>query len=281
MNESKSTLPPIALLGGIEPHAQLMSLPPENQLLYKVMTVENLLRSIANNYLHFNRVDSYSDFANADENDGQQLPTDQPFNAASKFQKAPKFSAANYYDKCRSRTYACSFSTVNSAYIWKNYGNGSEKGKVCIVFDFAKLRAMLNSTLNPEGVALLYEGNLCHQIFSINYGLVNYVPWATYQANVKHLPNPILYTYLKDRDSFQEEQELRIALSAIGIGHFALQDGSLIEFPKSLQFGFNFHNAFAANAIKDILLSPNSDSSFLMGELSKLRIEPAPSTEKK
>ena len=40
---------------------------PEGQLLYKIMTIENLLRSIAGSYLHFNRVDAYNDL---DPNDG-------------------------------------------------------------------------------------------------------------------------------------------------------------------------------------------------------------------
>jgi hypothetical protein len=46
-------------LGSIEPHAGLLTLPPEGQLLYKIMTVENLLRSNGGSYLRFNRVDSY------------------------------------------------------------------------------------------------------------------------------------------------------------------------------------------------------------------------------
>lgn len=268
-------------LGSIEPHAPLMRIPLDDQLLYKVMTVENLLRSVTNNYLHFNRVDSYSDFPNADKNDGRQLPKDQPLNAAARFQKAPDFSAADYYDQCRSRTYACCFSVENSPYIWENYANGSEKGKVCVVFEFGKLRAMLNSALNPEGAVLLYEGNPCRQIFDVNYGLVNYVPWGTHRTNEEYLSNPILYTYLKDSDRFREEHELRISLSAIGIGHFALKDGSLIEFPPTLQLGFDFRNAIASAAIREILLAPEADSSFLKTELSKLRIEPAPTSEKK
>ncbi|WP_065089738.1 hypothetical protein [Acidihalobacter prosperus] len=258
-----------------------MRIPPDNQLLYKVMTVENLLRSVANNYLYFNRVDSYSDFPNADENDGRQLPKDQPLNAAATFEKAPDFSAADYYDQCRSRTYACCFSVENSRYIWENYANGSEKGKACVVFEFGKLRAMLNSALNPEGTVLLYEENPCRQIFSVNYGLVNYVPRGTHRTNEEYLSNPILYTYLKDSDRFREEHELRISLSAIGIGHFALKDGSLIEFPPSLQLGFDFRNAIATAVIREILLAPEADSSFLRDELSKFRIEPAPPLEKK
>lgn len=280
MNRSKQSQRPAAPLGSIEPHAKLLHAPPQNQLLYKVMTVENLLRSVTGNYLHFNRVDSYSDFPNADENDGRQLPKDQPANVAAKFQKAPGFSAAHYYDQSRERTYACCFSIENSDYIWKNYANGSEKGKVCVVFEFGKLRAMLNRALNPEGATLIYDGNPCRQIFSVNYGMVSYVAWDTHQTNKQYLTNPILYTYIKDAARFSEEKELRISLSAIGIGHFALKDGSRIQFPSSLQLGFDFREAIATAAIREILLAPEADSGFLTTELGKLRIEPAPVTAK-
>ncbi|OGS72995.1 MAG: hypothetical protein A2063_01850 [Gallionellales bacterium GWA2_60_142] len=265
-------------MGGVELHAPLLCIPPEGQLLYKVMTVENLLRSITGNYLHFNRVDSYPDFPNADENDGRQLPKDQLVNSAARFEKTPDFSAEHYYDQSRARTYACCFSTNNSDYIWNNYGNESEKGKVCVVFEFGKLRALLNRALNPEGAALLYEGNVCRQIFSVNYGLVNYVDWVNHRTNERYLSNPILYTYIKDATRFCEENELRISLSTIGIGQFALKDGTLIQFPPSLQLGFDFKEAIANAAIREILLAPEADSWFLTQELSKLRIEPAPVT---
>lgn len=276
MNMPEHSQRPPAPLGSVEPHAQLLSIPPKDQLLYKVMTVENLLRSVTGNYLHFNRVDSYPDFPNADENDGRQLPKDQPANAAVRFEKAPEFSAAHYYDQSRARTYACCCSTKNSDYIWNSYGNGGERGKVCVVFEFGKLRALLNRALNPEGAALLYEGNFCHQIFSVNYGLVNYVDWDSHRTNERYLSNPILYTYIKDAGRFREESELRISLSAIGIGQFALKNGTLIQFPPSLQVGFDFREAIANAAIREILLGPGADSGFLTQELSKLRIEPAP-----
>jgi len=38
--------------------------------------------------------------------------------------------------------------------------NGSENGKVCIVFDFGKLRATLNQTLQPGNAALKCNGKL-------------------------------------------------------------------------------------------------------------------------
>jgi hypothetical protein len=42
-------------------------MPPDGKLLYKMMTIENLLRSIIGAYLHFNRVDRYKDFPDADQ----------------------------------------------------------------------------------------------------------------------------------------------------------------------------------------------------------------------
>jgi hypothetical protein len=146
------------------------------------------------------------------------------------------------------------------------------------VFEFGKLRALLNRALNPEGAALLYEGNVCRQISSVNYGLVNYVDWVNHRTNERYLSNPILYTYIKDATRFCEENELRISLSTIGIGQFALKDGTLIQFPPSLQLGFDFKEAIANAAIREILLAPEADSWFLTQELSKLRIEPAPVT---
>lgn len=276
MAKSEHSQRPPAPLGSIEPHAPLLRVPPDDQLLYKVMTVENLLRSVTDKYLHFNRVDSYSDFPNADENDGRQLPKDLPANTAARFQNASDFSAAHYYDQSRARTYAYCLSTENSDYIWKNYANGSEKGKVCIVFEFGRLRAMLNRALNHEGAKLIYEGNLCRQIFSINYGLVNYVDWDAHQTNEQYLTNPILYTHIKDAARFYEEKELRISLSPISMGHFALKDGTPIQFPPSLQLAFDFREAIATAAIREILLAPEANACFFTRELSKLGIEPAP-----
>ena len=127
-----------------------------------------------------------------------------------------------------------------------------------------------------ECAALVYEGNVCRQIFSVNFGLVDYVDWDRHQTNERYLSNPILYTYIKDAARFGEENELRISLSAIGIGQFALKDGTLIQFPPSLQLEFDFREAIANAAIWEILLAPETDSGFLMKELSKLRIEPVP-----
>lgn len=71
-------------VGGLETHAGLLRVPPEEQQLFKVMSVENLLRSIEGSYLHFNRVDSYSDGLGADPHDGEQLRTDRAGNEAAR-----------------------------------------------------------------------------------------------------------------------------------------------------------------------------------------------------
>lgn len=262
-----------APLGSVEPHAGLLTTPAAEQRLYKIVSVENLLRSIIGSYLHFNRVDGYTDFPGADAHDGQQPPEDQSGNANARFLKAPEYSAADYYDNCRGRTYACCFSLENSDFIWRNYANGSLRGKVCVVFQFGKLRAALNRTIEPGNAALLYNGVRCHQIFSINYGIVKYVDWDRHKANQEHLPNPISYSYLKS-NRYREENEFRVSLSALGIGHFRLDDGSFLDFPPNLSVPFDFREAIAAGAIQQILSAPETDADFLSSELYKLRIAP-------
>jgi hypothetical protein len=137
------------LLGGVEPHFQLLKQPD----LHK-------------NYLHFQRVDTYQD----DTFDGEQLPSDKELNQKLAFEKSPSFTVATYYDTSRSRTYACCFSLENSSYIWTEYGKG---GNVLgLAFEFGKLRQMLNQTIDSGNSVLMCGDNVCKQIFSINYGIV-------------------------------------------------------------------------------------------------------------
>ncbi len=263
-----------APLGGIEPHTGLLVAPPEGQLLDKLMTIENLLRSIEDSYLYFSRVDGYQDFPGADPHDGQQLPADQPGNLGAKFEKAPEYSVADYYDQCRARTYACCFGLENADYLWNNYANGSEHGKVGIVFNFSKLRARLNQSLVPEQTVLTFNGITCRQIFSVNYGVIEYVDWERHQANTEHLPNPIQYTYLKGIQ-FSDEKELRVSLSTLGMGQFALNGGKIFEFPPGLSMQFDFRAALMDGAIQQLLLAPDSDAAYLHAELARLGISPA------
>jgi hypothetical protein len=264
MSDPAHSLPSSA--GSIEPHALLLKQPSDDQLLYKVMKAEDLVRSVSGRYLHFNRVDSYTD----DAHDGEQLPADLPANMAAHFTASPDFTAADYYNQSRARTYACCFSLDNSKYIWSRYGQGGTKGKVCVVFEFGKMRSQLNKTF--ENAGLMCKGIPCHQIFSINYGLVEYVDWAKHQSNVARFSNPIQYTYLKDASNYRDERELRVSLSALGMGHFALNYGSNIEFQKSLQVEFDFRTAIATRVIQQLIPSSDCDSAFVQQELDKCGI---------
>jgi hypothetical protein len=100
---------------------------------------------------------------------------------------------------------------------------------------------------------------------------VEYVDWNTHQVNQERLPNPIKYTYLKDRRFFNEK-ELRISLSALGMGQYVLNDGTALNFPPSLHMDFGFRRAITEGTIQEILHAQCCDSSFLRGELAKLGI---------
>ena len=74
--------PALAPLGFIEPHALLLTQLAPDERVFKIMKAEHLTQSIKGGYLHFNRVDAYSDFPLADAHDGAELPLDQPANQA-------------------------------------------------------------------------------------------------------------------------------------------------------------------------------------------------------
>lgn len=160
-------------LGMVEPHKELLNCPPEDQLIYKIISKDYFLDSLNKAYLYFNRVDSYKDFTNADKYDGQQLPQDLSGNQSSKFVGAKNFSVADYYDQSRSRTYACCFSTSNSNHIWEEYGGESEK--ICLVFNFGNLRSFLNNNFHNIKCQTPSQAIMLGSIFSLNYGLVEYI----------------------------------------------------------------------------------------------------------
>lgn len=223
----------------IEPHKPLLMQPGNKQLLYKIISVENFEKSLSKKYLHFNRVDSYRDFSDADIHDGEQLPKDRPGNEASKFEKRPDVSVADADEQFRKRTYACCFSLENSDYIWQNYGNDGDKGKVCLVFGFDKLRNMLNENFNND------------QKFFINYGIIKYINWNEHQENKKNLLTPIIYAYLKDKEKYEKDKELRITLSSLF--------GSEIDFPEHKHVDFDFKKAFVNGVIQRIIYDDNCD----------------------
>ena len=238
-------------LGSIEPHSNYLKLPPKNTLLYKVMKVEDFINSILGNYLYFNRVDSYKDFIKADPYDSEQLPLDRVGNASSYFEKDPSFTLERSYDQARQRTYALCLSLENSKYIWTHYGLNGKKGKICLVFDFEKLKESINQNLSSEDAHLQYKNQRCYQIFDINYGLIEYIDKRTFQINTTYLANPIQYVYLKDH-RFKQEKELRISLSPVGTG-YKLHNGDIIKFPPYLTMKFDFSRAIQNQIITKIL----------------------------
>ena len=113
-------------LGTIEPHERLLNQP--TILIYKFIKYDHLIRSVNDHYLHFNRVDSYKDFKVADKNDGNQTPKDRAIHQKMNFVKGDLLET--YYDRARSRSYACCFTTEKKSHMWNNYG------EICIVFEF-------------------------------------------------------------------------------------------------------------------------------------------------
>jgi hypothetical protein len=247
---NECTAPPFAF---VEPHRFLLRQPEPGALLFKVVKVRYLTHMLQENYLHFQRVNAYTD----DMADGEQLPLDRSGSAGVSFTKAPTYTLEKYYDTSRDRTYACCFSLENSAYLWESYA--PDRDAVCLVFDFEKLRQRLNATMQAtlENDGLLLHGeNRFKQIFSINYGVVEYVDKQSHALHPVRIANPIQFTFLKDKGRFSRERELRIALSALGIGQFVLSNGAAMEFPPSLQMGFDFRKAFSGGAITEILCPP-------------------------
>ncbi|HHU0004473.1 TPA: hypothetical protein ACT9MX_003047 [Legionella pneumophila] len=268
---SISFVPP----GLIEPHTHLLNPLPNNRCLYKITNIDYLLNSILGNYLYFNNVSSYSDFQLADINDGAQLPLERPINASSSFETDPKFTMEHYYDNSRSRTYASCFSIQNSEHIWENYGNHNSTAKVGIIFDYTKLKTMLNAVMLSSNTRLLTNNIPCIQFFSINYGMIKYVNWQEAKNESEFLRNPIEYAYIKDL-AFQEENEFRITLSALGLGNFTLNNGEVLNFTQrpSLHLYFNYLAAAANGTIIGIQYSYNGKIENFQNLISDFRIFP-------
>jgi hypothetical protein len=255
-----------APIGQIEPCAPLLTLPPDGQRLYKMMKPENLRRSLAGGYLYFQRVDTYRDFPGADENDGAQPPGDRSANAAVTFAKDRSFSVEKYYDQARSRSYACCFSLENSEHIRAEYANGSPYGKVCLVVNFARLRALANRVLAPGNPSPLHANGIAMPaIFDVHYGIAKYDDWAKVVTNRNRYANPIDYLFLKD-NLYKEERELRMSLSALGIGRFQF------EFPEGMELAFDYRQAIADGVIEKILYTPGADLDFIKAMLEEFRL---------
>ncbi|MBL0141025.1 MAG: hypothetical protein IPP91_02915 [Betaproteobacteria bacterium] len=251
-------------LGFLELHAGLLDVPGPDQVLVKVMKAENFARSVCERYLHFNRVDGYRDFPDADHEDGAQLPGDRVGNVASRFEKSQDFTASHYYDLSRARTYAYCVSLNDSPRLWE-YGAGAPRGQIGIYFRFGKLRSYLNELYGDKAAKPEVDGHAMQQILSLNYGLVRYIDRNSHRENANLLPNPIIYTFLKDL-KFADEAELRITLSAIGIGSFQV-NGNSVGFPNCLRFPFDYVEALKRGAIERFEKSADCDPDWLRDAL--------------
>ncbi len=234
----------------IEPHAPLLKKPNEGALLYKVISSKNFIHMVENDYLYFRRVDSYSD----DKRDSDQPDKDKESSKKSKFENAIDYTAKNYYDSCRSKTYACCFSTEATSHIWRNYGEG-DPNAICLVFDCHKLINFLNITFDETRI--IYRGQRLINFFYINHSLVTYGNFDN--AFLKqHLPNPIEYVYFKNAEKYMEEKEFRISLSCLGSCKHTLPNGTEFLFPDSLMFAFDFAEAIRRKVLKQIIIHNKS-----------------------
>jgi hypothetical protein len=255
-------------------------------LIYKVVSFKNFIKMLEENHLHFNRVDNYTD----DKNDAAQPEQEKLLNQKIYFEKDPNFSLENYYKECRKRSYACCFSLeIPKVNQWKEYGGEEPEKAICLVMNFGKLKSLLDETfincglLINNGIILNNHAagkNILHlhldaqnnvikkyradnivEIFHLNYGMVNYGDFVNDIISPEVRPNPIEYLYFKD-SSYKEKdgQELRISLSAIGMGKFQIQNGQLFDFPKSIPFDFNLNQALSCGAISHIEIA---DKNFL------------------
>ena len=229
-------------LGSVEPHELLLEQP--KILIYKFIKLKYFIDSVNNSYLHFNLVNNYKDFDNADVDDGNQLPKDRETHSQINFiESSNNYNLENYYDDTRSRSYACCFTTKKNKDMFVKYGD------ICVVFEFGKLRKTLNKII--DFAYLVQNGNTYLPIFNINYGHVQYCDRL---QDFICAPNPIKYLYLKDA-KYKNEHELRVSLSAIGIGKF-----SHITFTESLRLQFDFQEAIDLQVIQKIICDKDTAS---------------------
>lgn len=70
-----------------------------------------------------------------------------------------------------------------------------------------------------------------------------------------------------------------MSLAALGIGTFVLNDGAVLRFSPSLQVPFDFKAAFADQTVLQVLCAPDCDREFLLAEMAKVGINPAPGSD--
>lgn len=243
--------------GSIEPHKPLLMQPDEDAFLYKIIKLEHFFDMLEKKYLYFKRVDTYTD----DKRDSDQPDGDRLLSEEVGFERNPNYTLNDYYEGSRKRTYACCFALENTPYHWETYG-GDDPNPVCMVVHFGKLRDFLNRTLAESRI--ITQGQVWHNFFNINYGQVQYGDLEKDILTQKTHKNPIEYAYFKD-NRWENDTELRITLSTIGIGNFANPDGSPFDFPETIQLAFDVQQATELGVIQRLEISNQN----FMEEFSK------------
>lgn len=169
---------------------------PRERFLYKIISLDNFLSSIRENYLYFNRVDSYKDFKQADPYDSVPLSLDEEVNKKSFFENRPELNINDYYHSIRNKTYACCFSIENSKNILKEYGD------ICVRFKSSYLLNKIEELNKPD--------EKIDKILTYNY--VNYMNFDLDKLNKIYTENIFRYLFVK-RNDFFKEKEFRVALS--------------------------------------------------------------------
>jgi hypothetical protein len=108
----------------------------------------------------------------------------------------------------------------------------------------------------------MYGAIRCHQIFSVNYGLVKYVDRSELTLN-SVCYQIRLSIVISKISSTAKRESFGFTLSALGMSHFILNDGGYLQFVPALQFFFDFRAAIADSTIIEILYSPDCDIGFL------------------
>lgn len=246
----------------IEPYSELLTVPPPDQLLYRITPTKHFIQSVQEKYLHFRRVDGFS----SDIHDSRLMPSDKRISDTIFFENDREHPLSNSYHISRSQTYACCFSLENTDHNWKHFGSNSQEGSVCLVFHFQKLRDFLNTFMVKvtENNGLLIGNTQYHQIFSINYGCIKYEDELSHSEFKQGGPPPIKYSYLKDT-RFSDEKEFRITLSPVLPYKYTIDDEE-ISFGDNLRLSFDYATAWRLGVIKNIIVSEDIDYDFLRSE---------------
>ena len=248
----------------IENQPPWLKQPPDGTKLYKIMRYQDFVNSMNDKYLYFHRVDQYHDI-----DDSNQPILEREKNKKIHFERHPEENYKLIIDRQRKRTYACCFSTKLTDYLWDTYSK-NDPCAVCIEFNYTKMANYMFKIFQYSRICYI-AGNKeksfsNHQdgvnIFNLNFGLVEYIDPITYFNN--NSQNAILYSYLKSKNLYSEDNEFRITLCTQGIfKDIILPNGVAFNFPYGIKLEFDFQLANAENTIVRLHFRIPPDKEFL------------------